>query len=165
VGAILTRAGVLRSPAPARRALFVQAARAGTPEAVLAAVRAPGFDPSKLVWFDDGDAPSFPDVRGSARITADGANSVTVETESDGPGWLVLLDGWFPGWEARVDGAPARVRRADYAFRAVRVPAGRSVVSFDYRPSSVGVGLILALLSAGLLSLAWFATGRRSGLP
>lgn len=165
VGAVLTRDGVLRSSAPARRALFVPAARAGSPEEVLAAVRAPGFDPAKLVWLDDGDAPSFPGVRGLARITADGANSVTVETDSDGPGWLVLLDGWFPGWEATVDGAPVPVRRADYAFRAVQVPAGRSVVRFDYRPSSVGVGLILALLSAGLLSLAWFATGRRSGLP
>lgn len=165
VGAILTPDGVLRSPAPARRALFVPAARAGTPEEVLAAVRAPGFDPAKLVWLDDGDAPSFPAVRGTARITADGANSVVVETEAGGPGWLVLLDGWFPGWEATVDGAPVPVRRADYAFRAVRVPAGRSVARFDYRPASVGVGLILALLSAVLLSLAWFATGRRPGLP
>lgn len=165
VGAVLTRDGVLRSSAPARRALFVPAARAGSPAEVLAAVRAPGFDPAKLVWLDDGDAPSFPAARGSARITADGANSVVVETEADGPGWLVLLDGWFPGWEARVDGAPARVRRADYAFRAVQVPAGRSVARFDYRPSSVGVGLILALLSAGLLALAWLATSRRPGLP
>ncbi len=165
VGAVLTRDGVLRAPAPARRALFLTAARAGSSAEVLAAVRAPGFDPSKAAWFDDGDAPSFPAVRGSARITADGANSVAVETEADGPGWLVLLDGWFPGWEATVDGAPARVRRADYAFRAVRVPAGRAVVRFDYRPASVGVGLILALLSSVLLALAWFSTGRRPGLP
>lgn len=165
VGAILTRDGVLRSSAPARRALFVPAARSGSPEEVLAAVRAPGFDPAKLVWLDDGDAPSFPAARGSARITADGANTVVVEAEADGPGWLVLLDGWFPGWEATVDGAPSPVRRADYAFRAVQLPAGRSVVRFDYRPASVGAGLLLALLSAGLLSLAWFATVRRPGLP
>ena len=147
---------VFKAPAPAPRALFVTAARAGSPEEVLAAVRAPGFEPSKLVWLDDGAAASFPKSRGSARIAADGANAVVVETVADGPGWLVLLDNWYPGWEATVDGAPARVRRADYAFRAVEVPAGRSVTRFDYRPGSLGLGLMLALFAAPALLAAAF---------
>jgi len=146
---------VFRSPAPARRALFVAAASTGTEPAVLAAVREPGFDPASKVWFDDGDAPTFPKTRGAARLLDDGANTVSVEVDSDGPGWLVLLDGWFPGWEATLDGKPARLRRADYAFRAVEVPAGKSVVRFDYRPSSVGLGLLLALFSALALASTW----------
>ncbi|MDD5303916.1 MAG: hypothetical protein PHS14_12520 [Elusimicrobia bacterium] len=151
---------VFRSPAAARRALFVPAARAGGTEEVLAAVRAPGFDPARLAWFDDGDVSAHPPgVKGTARIVEDGADSVIVEAECDGPGWLVLLDNWFPGWEATVNGERARVRRADYAFRAVAVPGGRSVVRFDYRPSSVGLGLILALFSALALAAAWIIPG------
>lgn len=164
---------VFSAPAPARRALFVPAARAGSEEEALAAVRAPGFDPSRLAWFDDGDAPSFPPAKGGARIAEDGANSVSVDVDSDGPGWLVLLDGWFPGWEATVDGKPARLRRADYAFRAVEVSGGKSVVRFDYRPSSLGLGLILALLAALALGAAWLipvasgvgSIGNNFGMP
>lgn len=147
---------VFRSPAPARRALFVPSARFGGEDEVLAAVRAPGFDPAAVVWFDDGGASTAPSrAKGAAFFVEDGVNSVAVETVADGPGWLVLLDGWFPGWEATLDGKPARLRRADYAFRAVAVPAGRSVARFDYRPSSVGLGLMLALLSALALASAW----------
>lgn len=158
---------VFEPPVPAKRALFVAAASTGAEADVLAAVRAPGFEPASRVWFDDGDARSFPRARGGARVVADGSNFAAVEVDSDGPGWLVLLDGWFPGWEATVDGKPVRLRRADYAFRAVEVPAGKSVVRFDYRPSSVGLGLLIALLAALALAAAGTidATPRRSGLP
>ncbi|MBI2387561.1 MAG: YfhO family protein [Elusimicrobia bacterium] len=145
---------VFRAPAPARRALFVAEARTAAPAEVLAAVRAPGFDPARMVWLDDGDAPAFKAAKGAARIAADGADSVVVEVDAGGPGWLVLLDNWYPGWEAAVDGRPARVRRADYAFRAVEVPAGKSVVRFDYRPRPFRLGLLLALLAAPALLAA-----------
>ena len=65
------------------------------------------------------------------------------------------LDSWFPGWEVTVDGRPARLRRADYAFRAVEVGAGKSIVRFDYRPAPLRLGLMLALAAVLLLSLAY----------
>lgn len=40
----------------------------------------------------------------------------------------------FPGWTVRVDGKPARISAANYAFSAVELPAGRSVVEFRYWP-------------------------------
>lgn len=146
---------IFKSPVPARRALFVSAARAGREEDVLAAVRTPGFDPARLIWFDDGGAVAFAKTRGGARIIDDGVNSLVIEVESDGPGWLVLLDGWFPGWEATVNGKSAPVRRADYAFRAVEVSGGRSSVRLDYRPRSLRIGLVLALSAALILVAAW----------
>ncbi|MBI4059790.1 MAG: hypothetical protein HY403_00005, partial [Elusimicrobia bacterium] len=147
---------VFAAPVPAKRALFVSAARAGSEEEVFAAVRAPGFDPARLVWFDDGLFPetAAKGAKGTARVADDGANAVVVEVASDGPGWLVLLDGWFPGWEATVDGASARVRRADYAFRAVAVPGGTSVVRFEYRPFSLRLGLMFAAFSMMVLVAA-----------
>ncbi len=146
---------VFQSPSPAKRALFVSAARVGGEEEVLAAVRAPDFDPSRLVWFDDGDfAGATRGAKGTAHMLEDSTNSVSLEVESDGPGWLVLLDGWFPGWEATIDGKPVRVRRADYAFRAVEVSGGKAVVRFDYRPLSFWIGLLLALVAALALTAA-----------
>ena len=147
---------VFRSPAPARRALFAPEARAAGSDEVLAAAQAPGFDPAATVWLDDGPVAALERrARGSARILEDGANAVAVEVDSDGPGWLLLLDNWFPGWEATVNGAPVRVRRADYAFRAVEVPGGRSRVVFVYRPLSFRLGYLLAFAAALALGAAF----------
>ncbi len=78
-----------------------------------------------------------------------------MEVVADAPGWLLLLDSWYPGWRVEVDGAPARLRRADYDFRAVAVRGGRSTVRFYYAPLSFRLGLALAALAAAALVFAW----------
>jgi len=63
----------------------------------------------------------------------------------------VLVDAHDPGWRATIDGAPAAVQRANVAFRAVAVPAGRHTIEYLYRPRSITVGLAvsgIALLAA-----------------
>ncbi len=139
---------VFRSPKPAPRALFVSTALDGPPTLA----RRADFDPAKGA-FIDGVAPSRGKAKGSAKIVDDRADVVAVEVDSDGPGWLVLLDGWFPGWRATVNGEPAEVARANHAFRAVAVGGGRSVVRFEYRPDSVRAGLLLAGFAVNALIL------------
>ena len=41
------------------------------------------------------------------------------------PGIFVIADTYFPGWSASVNGRPAGISRANVAFKAVRVLAGR----------------------------------------
>ena len=147
---------VFRAPQPGRRALFAPVARAGSSAEVLKLVRAPGFDPASAAWLDDGPAPpESPAGRGTARIVGETSGEVVVETQASAPGWLVLLDSWFPGWRVEIDGVPSPLRRADYAFRAVRVPAGRSTVRFVYEPRSLRLGLLLAALGTLALGAAW----------
>ena len=147
---------VYRAPAPGRRALFVPAAVSAASAEVLVRVRAPGFDPSRTLLLDDGPAPAgSPAAHGTARIVAETPDEVVVETRADGPGWLVLLDSWYPGWRVEIDGVPAPLRRADYDFRAVAVPAGRATVRFSYAPLSFRIGLALAALAALALAAAW----------
>jgi len=150
---------IFRADRPAPRAFFVSDSVPMDPASALKGARDPHFDPSGLVLLDDWfSPPTASRARGVARIVRDASNEVVVEVESDGPGWLVLLDSWYPGWRAQVDGRLVALRRADYAFRAVAVPAGRSTVRFSYAPYSLTAGLILAGLSA--LGLA--AACRRS---
>jgi uncharacterized membrane protein YfhO len=67
------------------------------------------------------------------------------------PGYLVLTDTHYPGWQATVDGAPAEILVANHAFRAVVLGAGQHIVEFIYRPLSFRLGAWLTLAATLLL--------------
>jgi hypothetical protein len=140
---------------PGRRALFVPRAVSADSIEVLRRVRAADFDPANVVLLDDGPvAAGVLPSHGTARIVRETSDEVVVETNSSGPGWLLLLDNWFPGWRAEVAGQPAVLRRADYSFRAVEVPGGDSTIRLIYAPRSARWGLALAALAAlGLVAM------------
>ncbi len=83
----------------------------------------------------------------------EGVNRLTVFADLPRAGALVVADGAYPGWRAFVKerNEPKTVWRplpvfvANYAFRAVLLPAGRHEVAWVYFPSSVAVGLFLSL--------------------
>ena len=143
---------ILDLPWSAARAQVVYRSRlARSPEEALKAALAE--DPRSVVVLEAKSTPPASPatgVRTSAGILTDNPDDVTVSAELEKPGWLVLRDNWFPGWKAEVDGDPARILRADYAFRAVALSAGKHRVVFRYRPESFywGIGVSLAALAA-----------------
>jgi uncharacterized membrane protein YfhO len=88
---------------------------------------------------------------GSAAIVFYASNRVVIQTESIVPKLLFLSDAYDSGWTARVDGMPAPVYRADYAFRAVPVSAGTHEVTMTYAPRGWIWGRYLALAAAVIL--------------
>jgi hypothetical protein len=60
-------------------------------------------------------------------------------------GLAVVLDPFYPGWTATLDGKPAPILRADYAFQAVPVPAGRHALRLVYHPRRVALGAAVSL--------------------
>jgi len=105
--------------------------------------------------------------RATAKIVHESPNRVVVEAKTERGGWLVLLDSYYPGWRASVDGRRAEIRQANGCFRAVRIPPGTHLASFTYLPSSFlcGSGLS-ALCLIGVV--AWAVVrlrrrGRREG--
>ncbi len=70
---------------------------------------------------------------GSVSIDRDVPGRLGVRTSGAG-GWLVVSDTLVPGCRAELDGQPVRIVRADFAFRAVRVPPGEHTVRFSYSP-------------------------------
>ena len=103
-----------------------------------------------------------------ALITEDGPESVTVEATAHRPGYLILDDQVYPGWQASLDGHAVHWTPANESFRAVPIPAGRHVVRFTYRPASVLVGAIISalcvavLLALGIFGLMWGRRRRKS---
>jgi len=93
-------------------------------------------------------------IAGSASILEYSSRRVLLETVSGAPEFLVLLDSYYPGWSAFVDGNEVAIRRANYAFRAIPVPAGKHRVEFVYKPRLFFTGLGITLLAAAF-GLGW----------
>ena len=75
----------------------------------------------------------------------------TFHVRSDSGGAFTLVEQFYPGWQASIDGKPVPVSLADKAFQAVVVAPGEHVVEFRYAPRSLKIGALLSAL--GLLTL------------
>jgi hypothetical protein len=71
---------------------------------------------------------------------------VVLRARLGSPGLVVIADTYYPGWRARVDGAPASIFPADLLFRAVFVPTGEHEIVLTYAPRSLAAGALLCLL-------------------
>jgi hypothetical protein len=148
-------------PEPGPRTYAVGEARLATGEAALAALADPRLDLRRAVILAEGQAMSgaATPFAGSSRLVELRPDHVRLEAELSRAGYVVLVDGYDPGWRAEIDGRPAPVLRANIAFRAVAVPAGRHVVEYRYRPTSVILGASISVLTLAL-GLGYAATRR-----
>jgi hypothetical protein len=76
-----------------------------------------------------------------------GANSISATVDAGAAGLVVFNEVFFPGWRARVDGAPAPLLRCNHLLRGVVVDAGRHRIELSYWPTGYGWLLLLLLLS------------------
>jgi hypothetical protein len=144
-----------RVPGPQPRAYAVGGARTVVEEEAIPTLIDPSFDPAREVVLSGpgataATAPPGP-AAGRVRVVELFADRARFEVDLDGPGFLVSVDAWAPGWRAVVDGRPAEVLRANAVFRAVAVPAGRHVVEMVYRPWTALVGLTLSATACVVL--------------
>lgn len=77
-------------------------------------------------------AAPVPAVAGS--LVRYGVDEITVRVDAPGAGLVVLNEVFYPGWRARVDGAPATVIAANHLLRAVAVDAGAHEIVWTYEP-------------------------------
>jgi hypothetical protein len=136
---------VMEVPDPLPRAYAVGGARVAGDAQALAILDRPDFDPRRELILVEGEPRAAPrGFRGQVTFRELGPDRVRLEADLSHPGWVVLVDGYEPGWRARLDGVAVPLLRADLAFRAVAVGAGRHVVEQEYRPGSVTMGLAVS---------------------
>jgi hypothetical protein len=130
-------------------------------------MKADSFDPGAVVFLEE--PPAITASPGTASIVVErySANRVVARVHAASAGILLLADTWYPGWNARVDGRPTRLHRADYILRAVEVPAGEHRVEFYFAPATVRIGASVSLVAAGvaLSAMLWLPLrGRRHSI-
>ncbi len=97
----------------------------------------------------------------AARILSMTPERWLIEAEAQTAALLSLSLVRDSGWSAQVNGEPVPILRADIAFSAVPIPAGKSTVELVYLPTSytlggaITLGTLLVLILGGLVSLAY----------
>jgi hypothetical protein len=111
------------------------------------------------------DVPPSPNAETDPAVTVESArrNSTTLVVDAPRPGLLYASESYFDGWSARIDGRPVEILPANYAFRAIAVPPGRSRIEFRYWPPGLTLGLVVS--GGALLGLIAFGFGSALSAP
>lgn len=80
---------------------------------------------------------------------------LSIEANNAQPAILLVVDTFYPGWRATVDGARVPLFPADLLFRAVYLPPGSHRVVLEYRSRTFPAAVVLcAAAAAACLSFA-----------
>ena len=135
------------------------------------AVQAPSFDPATQVVIESQGAqtPTTSAATGpeQAQWLQRSGNELALEVTTTAPGYLVLSEVWYPGWQAEVEvgGQIQRqpVLRANAAFQAIPLwEAGAHRVRVRFAPATWRVGVVLAVATFVALVVLGVWLARRS---
>ncbi len=123
----------------------------------LAAMASTAFDPRQVAYVETPvDLPAV--CRGTAEIVDEIPSRVTIATNMQTRGLVVLADLWDKGWNAYLDGRRVPILRADHALRGVEVNPGQARLEFRYEPASFAWGLRLAAVGLAVC-VGWVGVG------
>ncbi len=104
----------------------------------------------------------------SAEVTIErrGNKEIALAVNLDRPGIVVVSEAYYPDWKATVDGTPAEILRANHAFRALALTAGRHeiVMRYDTALLKEGATISVTALVATVLALVgslWLEARRK----
>jgi hypothetical protein len=123
-----------------------------TPADALSALQSPSYDPTQQVILMQAErvgdiGETHPPTQLNLTLLVYQPEHQQVLIESDQAGYLVFSETWYPGWRATLNGNNVPVLRANYTFRAIPIPAGKSELTVRYQPLSWQIGKWLSLCS------------------
>jgi uncharacterized membrane protein YfhO len=74
-----------------------------------------------------------------------------------------MSDLYTPDWHALIDDREVKLYRANYAYRAISVPAGRHTVVFRYSPLSYTIGSAMTIFGIVVVLIICGFEMRRNG--
>ena len=91
---------------------------------------------------------------GSINLSSYQPDKLTYSVNSSADGLAVFSEMWYgpkKGWKAYIDGQAVDHIRANYALRALEIPAGEHTVEFMFEPTSYHTGKLISMASSGLI--------------
>lgn len=122
-------------------------------------MRDAAFDPANLGYLDAPDAAAGRWAPGTASARTPNFNTIVVDTNGRGPGFVAVNERFDPNWRAALVEAagerPLAVHAVDALLMGIEVPEGHAQVVLSYEPRTWRLGLGLGG-AALLLVLGWW---------
>jgi hypothetical protein len=80
---------------------------------------------------------------------------IRFEVETPSACVATVAQTFYPCWKAYLDGKAIRLLRANYAFQALVVPAGKHAIELRYRDTAFETGAVLSLIGLGICFVFW----------
>ena len=125
------------------------------------------FDARKVVFLP-------PELKSAVSVSAPGEtriiksefgnDTVDIKAEATAPALIVVAQTYYHNWKAKIDGSPVPLFRANVAFQAIEMPAGKHQIHLFYedRAFQIGAAISGCMLLNCLVSLLLIA---RRSLP
>ena len=118
------------------------------------------FDPATEVVVNNKEVKAVFPLQYSADSTATiqlksyAPDALVYESNNAHDGFAVFSEMYYPhGWQATIDGKPAKFYPVDYLLRGMPIPAGKHTIKFSFEPEVVTTGSYLSLAGSSLLLL------------
>jgi hypothetical protein len=152
------RSGFAPLATAGQRPVFVAEAQS------VSALLDPAWDPRAVVFLPPEAKPLIlvtNQTQAQVRVVRFTAHCIELEVEASARSLVVVSQAFYPAWRASVDGRETPILRANHAFQALQVPAGRSHVKLVYRDRWFQTGAVVSLTT--LLGCAVMGWRRRPG--
>jgi hypothetical protein len=114
----------------------------------LSALTQNDFDSRQVVFLPPETQTTVP-ITNQTRVTIlhcdFGLQSVNIKAEASVPSLVVVAQTYYHNWQAEVDGAPTPLLRANLAFQAVQMPAGKHTIRIFYHDRAFEIGAAISL--------------------
>ena len=135
------------------------------PDAILNELFSTNFNPNMVVLIASptlaGDEALVAPAKGEVRTSRFSANEIVVETSAANWAALTVAQSFYHPWCAFVDGQPVKLWRANYAFQALVVPAGKHTVRLVYVDEKFRLGVGISLAGLAVCGWLWWRAGRK----
>jgi hypothetical protein len=93
---------------------------------------------------------------GTVTLTSYAPNELIYEADLANESLVVFSEIYYPGgWQATIDGEPAKIIRANFVLRALKVPAGEHKIVFSFKPDAYFIGNKITMAGSWLVLLSF----------